>query len=124
MKLNDERLDAVFSALGHPHRRALVDRLSRRGECTVGELAEGFDVSLNQVSKHLKTLEAAGLLRRRRVGREHRCSLRAAPLARARTWLEHYERFWRDSLEGLARHLDDRSDTDADTDTNREENDG
>lgn len=77
------------------------------GEATVTELAAHFDVSLNQVSKHLKTLERAGLLRRRRVGREHRCSVDPRRLMEARTWLEAYEAFWKSSLEGLERYLDE-----------------
>lgn len=111
MKLNIERgegLDEIFHALSHPHRRELLARMARHGETTVGDLAEGFEVSLNQVSKHLKTLERAGLLRRRRVGREHRCSLDPVPLARAQSWLERYRGFWEDALDGLARYLDER----------------
>lgn len=118
MKLNilESELDEVFAALAHPDRRELIRRLARHGEATVGELAEGFDVSLNQVSKHLKTLEAAGLLQRRKVGREHRCSLEAAPMARARSWLEHYEQFWRSALDNLAQHLDSTTTAEDDDD--------
>ncbi len=108
MKLNisPDRLDAVFTALAHPDRRALIERMASGGEQRVTELAEGFDVSLNQVSKHLKILERAGILVRRREGREHRCSVDLRALMGARSWLEAYEALWRDSLAGLERYLD------------------
>jgi len=101
-------LDAVFAALSHPDRRRLVHRLATEGRATVGELAGDFDVSLNQVSKHLKTLEEAGLLRREVVGREHHCSLDARPLFGARNWIEAYTSFWTDALDRLDDHLERR----------------
>lgn len=104
--MSGSALDDVFAALAHPARRELIRRMARAGEATVGDLAAGFDVSLNQVSKHLKILERAGLLRRRRVGREHRCRLDPRPLLGARTWLEAYETFWGESLEALERYLE------------------
>lgn len=107
MKLNvsDRRLDRVFAALAHPDRRALLERLAEEGEARVTRLAEGFDVSLNQVSKHLKTLEEAGLVRRRKEGREHRLSVDLRALMDARSWIEAYREFWEDSLEGLDAYL-------------------
>lgn len=69
-------------------------------------LAEGFDVSLNQVSKHLKTLERAGLVRRRQSGREYRLRVDLRALMEARDWLEAYERFWKACFEGLELYLD------------------
>lgn len=107
MKLNvsNRRLDLVFAALAHPDRRALLERLAREGEARVTGLAEGFDVSLNQVSKHLKTLEKAGLVRRRKEGREHRLSVDLRALMGARSWIEAYRRFWEGSLEGLDTYL-------------------
>src|SRR4051812_44716290 len=97
-------LDTVFTALGDPTRRAIVARL-RRGESTVTEVAEPFRMSLNAVSKHLKVLERAGLVKRRRVGREHHLSLDAAPLARANRWLIDYQQFWESRLDRMERLL-------------------
>ena len=65
------------------------------------EIAAPFDVSLNAISKHLKVLERAGLLKRERLGREHRLSLVAAPLAKATRWLVDYEQFWESSLDRM-----------------------
>jgi len=110
------RLDTVFSALSHPARRAIVDRLAREGESTVGAIASGFDVSLNQVSKHLKILERALLIRRERVGREHRLRLDPIALLQAREWLDGYRAFWEETLDGLERYLDYK-------DSKREEHD-
>jgi DNA-binding transcriptional ArsR family regulator len=115
MRLNIEepgRLDEVFAALAHPHRRELVRRLAGGDETPVGVLAEHFDVSLNQVSKHLKILERAGLVRRRREGREHRIRLDPRPLAEAGSWINAYRVFWNDALEELADFLDEAAPTD------------
>jgi DNA-binding transcriptional ArsR family regulator len=90
----------VFYALGDPTRRAILSRL-RKAPATVTEVAEPFDVSLNAVSKHLKVLERAGLIARRRVGREHHLSLNAAPLGRAARWLIDYQAFWESKLDRL-----------------------
>jgi DNA-binding transcriptional ArsR family regulator len=103
MKLNMDSpdLDAAFLALAHPVRRQLLQRMAERGESRVTELADGFDVSLNQISKHLKILERAGLMRRRREGREHHCAADLRTLLRARSWMDAYATFWRESMEGL-----------------------
>jgi DNA-binding transcriptional ArsR family regulator len=93
-------LDAVFHALGDPTRRAMLASLAG-GEQTVGELAAPFAMSLAAASKHVKTLEGAGLLARRVEGRTHRCRLDPAGLARAQRWLRRYERFWSDGLDAL-----------------------
>ena len=74
-----EQLDNVLAALSHPSRRAILDRLSQ-GPARVTEIAEPFDMSLNAVSKHLKILEAAGLVRRDVQGREHLIEFRGEPL--------------------------------------------
>ena len=95
-----ERLDDVFHALSDPTRRRMLRRLAR-GEQSVGELAEPFHMSLAAASKHIKTLERAGLIRRLVDGRTHRCRLEPRPLARAHTWLGFYERYWNDRLDAL-----------------------
>lgn len=104
-------LDAVFRALGDPTRRQMLQRLAH-GEQTVSQLAEPFSMSLAAASKHVKALEAAGLISRQISGRTHVCSLNAAPLQAADDWLRHYERFWTarlDRLEALLRQHEARS---------------
>ncbi|HVH68368.1 MAG TPA: metalloregulator ArsR/SmtB family transcription factor [Gemmatimonadales bacterium] len=100
MVTNAASLDAVYSALGDRTRRAILTRLAAR-EHTVGELAEPFAVSRPAISKHLRVLERAGLVRRTRQGRRSRCRLEPKPLAAAARWLEHHRRFWEDRLARL-----------------------
>jgi len=99
-------LDATFAALADPTRRAILARLAS-GEATVNELAAPFSMTLPAVSKHLKVLEAAGLVSRGRAAQTRPCRLEAAPLRGATEWLEHYRRFWSGSLDRLARFLKD-----------------
>ena len=94
-----ERLDAVFGALADPTRRSILARL-RSGSLTISALAEPYDVSLNAISKHVKTLEKAGLIRR-----EHACELDAARLAEAAQWLDYYAEFWNGRMDALEKHL-------------------
>ncbi|HAK57252.1 MAG: metalloregulator ArsR/SmtB family transcription factor [Vicinamibacterales bacterium] len=96
-------LDHVLTALSDPTRRAIVERLSR-GPARVTTVAEPFDMSLVAVSKHVRVLERAGLVRRARRGREHTLTLDARPLRRVAQWTWRYEQFWNarlDRLEGL-----------------------
>jgi len=97
-------LDQVFAAVADPTRRAILDVLAR-GPAKVTEIARPFPVSLNAISKHIKTLERAGLIRREVVGREHYCHLEPRPLRRATAWLEHYHAFWEARLDALERHV-------------------
>ncbi|WP_421858445.1 ArsR/SmtB family transcription factor [Oricola sp.] len=93
-------LNAVFSALSDPTRRAILTRLAA-GEATVNEIAEPFQMSQPAVSKHLKVLERAGLIERG-VDRQHRpARLKAEPMAAASAWLEDFERFWTGSFDQL-----------------------
>ena len=71
------------------------------GEASVGELAKPFSMSLAGASKHVKVLEAAGLVARRKMGRTHLCSLEAGPLAEADQWLRQWEKFWNVRLDRL-----------------------
>ncbi len=106
MVTHSQELDRVFRALGDPTRRAMLGRLARQ-EHTVGELAEPFRMSLAAASKHVKTLEQAGLIRRTVRGRTHFCQLVPQPLADANEWLRSYERLWTKrlaALEALLRH--------------------
>ncbi|MGH7352920.1 MAG: ArsR/SmtB family transcription factor [Candidatus Methylomirabilales bacterium] len=86
--------------LGDPTRRAILARL-REGGSTVTALAEPFDMSLNAVSKHIRALEQAGLIRREIRGREHHCFLEPTPLQRAAAWMEDYRTFWGVRLDAL-----------------------
>ncbi|WP_394828641.1 ArsR/SmtB family transcription factor [Pendulispora albinea] len=97
-------LDRAFAALADPTRRAIIDRLAR-GPSRVTDMAEPFAMSLNAVSKHIKVLEQAGLLRRVRIGREHHLTLEAAPLREVVQWTSQYERFWNDRLDRLEAFL-------------------
>jgi DNA-binding transcriptional ArsR family regulator len=96
----ENRLDTVFHALADPTRRGMLARLAL-GETSVGALAEPFSMSLAGASKHLKVLEAAGLVARRKTGRTHLCSLEAGPLAEAEQWLRQWEKFWNVRLDRL-----------------------
>jgi DNA-binding transcriptional ArsR family regulator len=94
------QLDRVFHALSDPTRRAMLARLSK-GEATVSTLAAPFKTSLPAISKHLRVLEEAGLVKRDVRGREHHCSLEPRPLKTAAEWIEYHERFWESRLDVL-----------------------
>ncbi|HEX9429725.1 MAG TPA: metalloregulator ArsR/SmtB family transcription factor [Candidatus Bathyarchaeia archaeon] len=100
-------LDQVFGALAHPIRRAILEELSA-GDATVSELAEPYKVSLPAISKHLRVLEDAGLLRVEPEGRVRRCQIDAAPLSMAFGWLTQYRVLWEDRLARLAKHLEEK----------------
>jgi DNA-binding transcriptional ArsR family regulator len=93
-------LDQVLTAISDPTRRAILDRLTR-GPARVTDIAEPFEMSLAAVSKHLRMLERAGLVRRARLGREHTLTLDARPLRRVVQWTSRYERFWNQRLDRL-----------------------
>lgn len=97
-------LDATFAALGDPTRRAILARL-QDSDARVTDIASEFPISLNSVSKHIRMLERAGLLRRSVRGREHMLSLNAEPLAEAVAWMEHYRRFWEARLGALEAYV-------------------
>jgi DNA-binding transcriptional ArsR family regulator len=103
----EAQLDAVFHALGHRGRRALLTRLAR-SPAMITELAAPFAMSLPAVSRHIRVLEQAGLVTRTVDGRVHRCSLDPRRLRSARDWLDHYRAFWDESLEALARYAEKR----------------
>src|SRR5215213_1892852 len=98
--MNDTELDLIFAALADPTRRAILAKLAR-GEATVNELAEPFDVSLPAISKHLKVLERAGLISRGREAQWRPCRLEPAPLQEASTWIETYRDIWEESFSRL-----------------------
>jgi DNA-binding transcriptional ArsR family regulator len=99
-----DRLSATLSALADPTRRAILARLAK-GEATVNELAEPFDISLPAVSRHLKVLESAGLISRGRQAQWRPCRLDAEPLKAVDDWLEKYRRFWEESFDKMDAYL-------------------
>src|SRR5436190_23899383 len=100
----DDLLDATFSALADPTRRAILSRLAA-GEASVLELAKPFRMSLPAVSKHLKVLHRAGLIARARRAQWRPCLLSAGPLKEVSDWVEHYRRFWDQSFDRLDDYL-------------------
>ena len=103
-----ESLSTTLAALADPTRRAIVDRLTR-GPARVTEVAAPFAMSLAAVSKHLKVLEKAGLVRRTRHGREHSLELDAAPLREVASWAARYEQYWTERLDRLEAYFANRS---------------
>jgi DNA-binding transcriptional ArsR family regulator len=93
-------LDSVLAAAADPTRRAILDRLAR-GPARVTDVAAPFSMSLAAVSKHVKVLEGAGLVRRSQHGREHVLELNAAPLRAVARWVSRYEPFWTERLDRL-----------------------
>jgi DNA-binding transcriptional ArsR family regulator len=94
------RLNAVFAALADPTRRAIIERLSR-SEARVTEVAEPFDMSLNAVSKHIRVLEASGVVERHRNGRDHVLSINTRSLDEVESWIERTRRFWEERLDAM-----------------------
>lgn len=101
-----DTLDATFSALAHPARRAILARLST-GEASVTELALPFEMTLPAVSKHLKVLERAGLISRGRDAQWRPCRIHAMPLRDVSDWVEQYRRLWDERLDRLEMYLRD-----------------
>ena len=108
VKYSSANLNRTFAALADPTRRQILAHLAR-GEQRVTQLARPHAMSLPAVSKHLRVLEKAGLLRRRRYGRVHEMQLEAKPLKQAAQWVEEYRKFWEGSLDRLAAYLEKSS---------------
>src|SRR5712692_12105711 len=105
VKYSPKMLNRTFAALADPTRRRILAHLARGDRC-VTDLARPHAMSLPADSKHLRVLEKAGLLRRRRYGRIHEMQLEAKPLKQAARWVEEYRRFWEGSLDRLADYLE------------------
>lgn len=97
-------LDVTFMALSDATRRAILRRLAL-GDQTVTEIARPFNMSLPAVSKHLKILQAAGLLSKKKEGRIYRCSLNAGPMKEASDWITDYSKFWQKQFDSLEEYL-------------------
>lgn len=104
--MREDRLSGIFHALADPTRRAILARLAL-GPASVTELAEPFEMSGPGVSKHLKVLERAGLIRRGREAQWRPCRLTADPLEDAASWLEQYRPFWEEGFDRLNTYLDE-----------------
>ena len=98
------QLDATFAALADPTRRAILARLAS-GSRPVNELAEGLPLSGPAITKHLKVLEQAGLIRRSREAQRRPCTLEPAPLLAAASWIEQYRQLWEDRFDRLEAYL-------------------
>lgn len=108
VKYQSAALNRTFAALADPTRRRILAHLAQ-GDKRVTHLARPHAMSLPAVSKHLRVLEKAGLLRRRRYGRVHEMQLNAKPLKQAAQWVEEYRKFWEASLDRLANYLEKTS---------------
>ena len=102
-----DQLTDVLTAISHPSRRAIIGQLST-GPARFLEIAERFDTALNAVTKHLKLLERAGLIERRKQGREVYISLRGEPLRAVAGWVHEYERFWNEHLDQFEQYFKDK----------------
>lgn len=100
----EKRLDRTLTALADPTRRAILRRLSR-GETRVTDVARPFSISLNSVSKHIRVLERARLVTRRKDGREHWLAFNRQPLDEAIAWIEAQRAFWTERLDALEQEL-------------------
>ncbi|MEM9787207.1 MAG: metalloregulator ArsR/SmtB family transcription factor [Pseudomonadota bacterium] len=109
---SEKQLDAAFAALANPTRRAILGRLAQ-GEATVNMLAEPFDMSLPAISKHIRVLEDAGLIKRKREAQFRPCTLNAAPLQAVARWTDGYRHIWDmrfDAMDHIITELKDKKD--------------
>jgi DNA-binding transcriptional ArsR family regulator len=104
VKCSSQHLDRTFAALADPTRRRILEHLAGGDHC-VTDLARPYRMSLPAVSKHLRVLEKAGLVRRKRDGRVHRLKLEAKPMQQAQAWIEEYRKFWEASFDRLDEYL-------------------
>ena len=102
-----DQLSSVLNAISHPTRRAIIGQLAN-GPARFLDIAKPFDTALNSVTKHLKSLERAGLIERRKQGREVLISLRGEPLREVAGWMHEYERFWNARLDQFEQYFKDK----------------
>jgi len=118
-----DRLSTTFAALADPTRRAILARLLS-GECSVGELAEPFEMSMPAVSKHLRVLERAGLIAQRRDAQWRRCRIQVDPLKEVSDWTERYRQVWEERLDRLDDYIQQLKTTKKEKQTNARKQDG
>src|SRR5450432_1107465 len=106
MTMTEDRLDETFAALADPTRRKILTRLAK-GEATVNELAEPFELTLQAVSKHIKVLEKCGLISRTRHAQFRPCRLEPDSLDAGAEWIEKNRQIWTERFDQLGRHLQD-----------------
>ncbi len=109
--INNSGLDAIFGALADSTRREIMKMISTKA-MAVTEIAKAFDISLNGISKHLKVLERANLLTRRKDGRVHFCQVNPKPLAEAAEFIQFYEKFWNQQFDSLENFFESTGDKD------------
>lgn len=109
VKYSEAILDHTFAALADPTRRAILKRLAK-GSAPMGELARPFGMSWPAITKHVKVLERAKLVRREEDGRVRRMHLEAKPMRAARAWIDDYKKFWEERFDALERYLDETAD--------------
>jgi DNA-binding transcriptional ArsR family regulator len=102
-----DRLTDVLTAISHPTRRAIIRQLAN-GPARFSDVAKPFDTALNAVTKHLKQLERAGLIERRKQGREVFISFVGEPLREVADWMTEYERFWNERLDQFKQYFKDK----------------
>lgn len=102
-----DQLSDVLTAISHPSRRAIIGQLAG-GPARFTEVAKPFDTALNAVTKHLKLLERAGLIERKKQGREVFISFRGEPLRQVAGWLQEYEQFWTERLDEFEQYFKDK----------------
>jgi DNA-binding transcriptional ArsR family regulator len=102
-----DQLSDVLTAISHPSRRAILRRLAH-GPARFTDIAKPFDLSLNAITKHLKLLDRAGLISRKKQGREVFISIRPEPLQLVAGWVHEYERFWSERLDQLEEHFKEK----------------
>jgi DNA-binding transcriptional ArsR family regulator len=102
-----DQLTDVFTAISHPTRRAIIGQLAA-GPARFTDIAKPFDTALNSVTKHLKLLERAGLIERKKLGREVFISFRGEPLRDVAEWVHEYEQFWNERLDQFEQHFKDK----------------
>ena len=107
MSMNTDQLTDVLTAISHPTRRAIIEQLSN-GPARFLDIAKPFDTALNSVTKHLKLLERAGLIERKKQGREVLISFQGEPLKEVASWVHEYERFWNERLDLFEQYFKDK----------------
>ena len=108
VKYNERQLDTLFGALSDSTRRKIIEKLTKK-DLIVTQIASDFDISLPAVSKHIKVLEKAGLVRRKKDGKQHKISYNNEAVRTAWSWIDQYGEFWEKGFDSLAELLDKKA---------------